>query len=302
LLDALLVNAAVEAGAELRDGFAVLDLVWDDIRVAGVRGRCASGSEMVERARVVVGADGMHSRVASAVDASVYHPRPALACYHGSYWSGVPLAGLEIDWRDHRAIFAFPTKRGLTSVIVGWPHRAFRSVRAKIEGSFQRALAGAPRLAERLRAGRCEEPFVGTADPPSFFRVPFGPGWALVGDAGYHKDPFLAQGISDAFRDAELLVEALDAGWSGRQPIEGALAGYQERRDARVLPIYELNARLAAFEPPPPETLRLRAALRDNQRDTDRYLGITAGTVPIAEFFAPENVARILAGRVQPAA
>jgi flavin-dependent dehydrogenase len=153
-----------------------------------------------------------------------------------------------------------------------------------------------------VRAGRREERFAGTADLPNFFRRPYGPGWALVGDAGFHKDPFLAQGISDAFRDAELLAEALDAGLAGRRPLEAALAEYEQRRNEAALPFYELNYQAATLEPPAPQLLQLRAALRGNPEDTARFFGVNAGTVPVAEFFAPENVQRILASGAGPVA
>ena len=93
------------------------------------------------------------------------------------------------------------------------------------------AVDGIPALSARVRAGRREEPFKGAADLPNFFRKPYGPGWALVGDAGCHKDPMLALGMCDALRDAELLVEALDDGLSGGRPLDDALRDYQRRRD-----------------------------------------------------------------------
>jgi hypothetical protein len=105
----------------------------------------------------------------------------------------------------------------------------------------------------------------------------------------------LAYGISDAFRDADLLAEALDAGFAGRRPLGAALADYERRRNAAALPLYELNYKAAQLAPPPPQLLQLRAALRGNPADTARFFGVNAGTVPAREFFAPENVQRILA-------
>jgi flavin-dependent dehydrogenase len=289
-LDQILVNAATSAGAELREGFSVQDLVWSDDRVVGVRGQ--HRGSVAEYARVVIGADGLHSKVAQSVDATTYHARPARACHYAPYWSDVPTDGLEIYARDRKAVFVFPTNAGRTGICVGWQQAAFETVRANVEGSFQAALDLVPELADRVRRGVREEPFVGTADLPNFFRKPYGPGWALVGDAGYHKDPYLAQGITDAFRDAELLADALDQGFSGRA---STLANYEQQRNARALPLYELNYTLAALEPPDARTLQLRAALRGNQADTNRFFGVPAGTVPVADFFAPANLTRILA-------
>jgi 2-polyprenyl-6-methoxyphenol hydroxylase-like FAD-dependent oxidoreductase len=138
------------------------------------------------------------------------------------------------------------------------------------------------------------ERFVGTADLPNFFRKPVGPGWALVGDASYHKDPITAQGISDAFRGAEALAEALDAGFSGREPWESALARLERARDEEVTPMYEFTCQLATLEPPPPLMQRLFAALHGNQSETNRFFGVLAGTVPVREFFSRENMQRII--------
>ena len=134
---------------------------------------------------------------------------------------------------------------------------------------MQAAVAQVPGLAGRLRAGRRTARIAGTGDLPGFFRTPCGPGWALAGDAGYHRDPLTAQGISDAFRDAQLLSEAIDAG-RRRQPLAGALAGYQRQRDEAATAMYELTCQRAALEPPTPQMSRLLAALHGNQHDTDR--------------------------------
>jgi len=142
--------------------------------------------------------------------------------------------------------------------------------------------------------GKRAERFMGTADLPNFYRKPYGHGWALVGDAGYQKDPITAWGISDAFRDAELLAEAIDAGFSGRKPLDEALAGYEEQRNAASKPMYDLTTQLASFAPPAPEQRQLFAALRRNQAATDQFFGVLTGVVPMQEFFAPDNLLRIL--------
>jgi 2-polyprenyl-6-methoxyphenol hydroxylase-like FAD-dependent oxidoreductase len=123
-------------------------------------------------------------------------------------------------------------------------------------------LDAVPELAERVRAGSRNQRWCGTADLANFLRKPYGPGWAHVGDAGYHKDPILAQGISDAFRDAELLANAIDEGLTGLTPLDDALRAYEERRNEAALPGYEQNCAAAAFLPPPPEVFAERAALR----------------------------------------
>jgi 2-polyprenyl-6-methoxyphenol hydroxylase-like FAD-dependent oxidoreductase len=169
-------------------------------------------------------------------------------------------------------------------------------VRADIEGQFMAALELAPSLAARVRGGARSERFRGTADLPNYYRKPFGPGWALVGDAGYHKDPITAQGMSDAFRDAGLLAAAVDDGFTGCRPLEDALARYERLRNEATLPMYEMTCQFATLAPPSDEQQQLFAALRHNQEQTDRFFGVFAGSVPIPEFFAPENLGRIFGG------
>lgn len=136
---------------------------------------------------------------------------------------------------------------------------------------------------------------MGTAGVANYFRKPYGAGWALVGDAGYDKDPLTAQGISDAFVDAENLAEALDAGFSGRRPLDAALAGYQSRRDDRAKPMYEFTCELARLEPPPPVIQQLFSAPRVNPAGTNEYYSALTGASPIFAFMNPANVGRIIA-------
>lgn len=296
VLDKILVDAAVEAGAELREEFTVQDLVWDGECVTGIRGRVRGGPTVIEHARLVIGADGTHSSVARAVQAPQYNAKPPLTCWYAGHWSNLPSAKVEFYLRARRAFIVAPTNDGLTVVLVGWPHQEFHEFRKDIEGNYFKSLDLVPPLAERVHSGKREERFVGTAETTNFFRKPYGSGWALVGDAGYHKDPATAQGISDSFRDAELLTEAVDDGLAGRRPLTEALAEYERKRNAAVLPMYEFTTQLANLaEPPSPEVQQLLAALCGNQTETNRFLGTWAGTVPVPEFFAPENVQRILA-------
>jgi flavin-dependent dehydrogenase len=293
VLDTILVNAAADAGVDVRAGTAVEDLVRDGESVTGVRCNTGNGS-VVEKARIVIGADGRNSIVARKAGVEEYNVKPKYACWYYSYWSGLPTDQIVFYTRPERAIGRIPTNDGLVCVAVSTPMREFDKCRADVEGSYHRSLELVPELAEMVRDGKREERYFGTGDVPNFFRRPFGPGWALVGDAGYHKDPIGAQGISDAFRDAERLTDALDEGFSGRRPLDEALADYERKRNEEVTPMYHLNCDLASHEPPPPEMRQLFAALPGNQPDTDRFFGALAGTVPVEEFFSAENVRRII--------
>jgi flavin-dependent dehydrogenase len=284
LLDSLLVDAAREAGAEVREGVAVDELLFDGDRVVGVR----SGS-VRERARVVIGADGRHSRVAKAVDAEAYRVVPPRTIAYYTYWAGVSLAGGEMYARDRRMIGAWPTNDGLVMTYIAAPVDEFRAFRADPEGSVLRSLDLAGDLGERVRAGERAERVYGTAELENRFHVPSGPGWALVGDAGLRMDPITGQGIADAFRDAELLADAV-AG-------EISYGDYRARRDAAALPMYEQTLELAAFAPPRVEHLLLYDALEGRPADISRFLGVLCGAVPPAEFFGPLNLLRLLGPR-----
>jgi flavin-dependent dehydrogenase len=264
-LDAVLADAAVEAGAELRDGYAVRDLVFEDDRVVGVQ-----SDDGAERARFVVGADGRGSGVARRVQAPEHEVVPTLTCWYFSYWSSVSGDALEIYDRNRRVVFAFPTNDGLFAVFCAWPIEELDSVRGETETAILEALDGCPDLAERVRAGNREERIYGAVQLPNFLRKPYGPGWALVGDAGCHKDPYRALGVCDAFRDAELLAGALAEVVGGTGAEEELLAGYERARNDATLPDYQANIRQAHLEPAPQELLGLRAAVRGNPEATKR--------------------------------
>ncbi|MFL5800767.1 MAG: NAD(P)/FAD-dependent oxidoreductase [Roseiflexaceae bacterium] len=253
-LDHLLARGAVAAGAELREGFNVEELLWDAGQVVGIRAQSQGRTRVTEHARIVIGADGLHSILARGVAAPTYHEVPTLTWVYYSYWSDVPMTGVEFYRLDDAGMLGFPTNDGLSCVGTFGPLEGFTAFRADIEGNFKRTLARFPALTERVASGRRAERWLGTADLPGLFRKPYGPGWALVGDAGYHKDPVTATGISDAFRDAEFLVEALDAGFSGRQPLQEALATYEQRRNEVALPLYEMTCQTATFGPAPAPT------------------------------------------------
>lgn len=299
ILDEILVRAAADAGAEVRQRFRVKELVADGGRVAGIRGQAeAEGTTVTEKARIVIGADGMNSFVARSVGAPTYNSHPTLTCAYYSYWSGVEMEGVELYSRPERAIIAAPTNNGEVFTIIYWPTREFQRVRSDIEGNFLEALALVPQLAERVRNGTRVERFRGSGHLPNFFRRSRGDGWALVGDAGYHKDPILALGITDAFRDAELLVDAIDDGFSGRKPLTAALEEYERRRDEAAAQGYDNTIRFARLEPPPTEMQELMGALVDNQEQANRFFGTVIGTVPASEFFDPDNIARIISAAV----
>jgi 2-polyprenyl-6-methoxyphenol hydroxylase-like FAD-dependent oxidoreductase len=285
VLDAMLVAAAREAGAEVREGFAVDELMWDADRVVGIRGRVRGGAGAVEeRAPLVVGADGKRSFVANAVGAGRYRVRPAQTFAAYAYFAGVPLPVGEIYLRPGRMVPAFATNDGLSMICVFGPMGELDAYRADPDGYFAGTLDGCGDLGERVRAGERAERFRAAPDVTNGFRVPNGPGWALVGDAGLVMDPVGAQGIANAFRDAEALAEAV---------VSGDFATYQRDRDAAVGAMYDLVGDFGRLRMSVRERLLIRS-IAGQRAEVDRFLAVLAGSEPAGPYLRPSAVLRRL--------
>jgi flavin-dependent dehydrogenase len=290
----LLVDAAAESGVEVREAFTVDEIEFDDGRVAGIRGHAPGGGPVVEHGDLVVGADGRFSLLAKAVGPEQCHERSPILCGYYSYWSGLPAEGsFAVTARPERGWAVAPTHDDLTLVVAGWPYRDRDTYKHDVEGTYLGMFDLAPEFAERIRGATRESRIAGTG-VENYFRKPFGPGWALVGDAGYNKDFITAQGITDAFRDAEHCADALHRALSGTQPFDEVMAEYQATRDAHVLPMFEFTCQLATLEPPPPEMQQLLAAMHGNQDAMDGFARVNGGVTSPAEFFSEESIGRIL--------
>lgn len=296
ILDQILVDAAITAGAELRQGFIAEELLWEGQQVVGIRGRSTHGTAMTERAGMVIGADGQRSLVAKAVNAPRYNEHPVLTCGYYSYWQGVAPNGGEIYRRGQRTITVWPTNDHLTLIYVAWPAAEFNRFRADVEGNFQATLDLVPSLAERVCAGKRVERISGAGDIPNFFRKPYGPGWALVGDAGYIKDPISGMGIGDAFRDAQLLANALESISIGRKPAN-ALGDYEQRRNQAAKPFYAITIDAARMNPYGAEQITLLRALASDPVKTKQFFGMLTGLVNPSELFNPQHLIHILGMR-----
>lgn len=301
LLDEILVRAAVGSGADLREGCRVETLLTEDGSVAGVKGVTSNGSAFSEKARIVVGADGPSSRVAAEVQASEYKSKPALQGTAWIYWNGVPLEAIELHLREYEAIYAFPSSDHGTLIGANWSIERFRTARRDIEASYFGLLRrAAPELAERVMHAKRADEKMYLGSTRNFFRKACGPGWVLLGDAHYKKDPCTAQGITDAFCDAEVLADVIDHALRGEGNLLQALEEYERGRVAWAIPFYELTCQMATFAPPAPEMLAIYTALQNNQEDTDAFFGLITEAVSPVQFFAPENVNRILKRSASP--
>lgn len=297
VLDGILLDAALDAGVQFEPEVAFENVLRDDAgRVVGIQAQKPDGQALTVHARLVIGADGRHSQVARAVGSQGYHEFPKEAGSYNAfaYFSGVPLQGVEFYSRPERMAYAWATNDGLALVGLMQPAAAPRGSRPELDTYVRQELhAISPSLAARLAAGRRETDWLGGAIATGC-RQPAGPGWALVGDAGITFDPITAAGITNALRDADLLAELADDGLAGQRPLDEALAEFQPRRDAVSVPLHLFAQDMARLAPPTEEVIQLFGALAGQPAEIDRYYGVFGQTVPPAEFFAPDNLARIL--------
>jgi flavin-dependent dehydrogenase len=265
VLDTILATAAERAGADVRPGVTVTGVERDGRgRVVGVSGHDRAGARIELGARHVIGADGLGSRVAGLVGAAVNEARPAGGAAQYAYYAGSRWAGIEFFVAERSFAGVFPTHDGQACIWVCNPSADAKAVRrrsgSRVEAFGELLERSAPQLAERLREARRTSPVQGMLRQPNQVRQAFGPGWALVGDAGYYRDAVTAYGISDAFRDAELLADALDRALGGDTKESTALAAYQHQRDRAFREIFEITCRLAAY-PPVPTFIELQKQL-----------------------------------------
>lgn len=264
-LDAILIRHAVERGSvTFREETLAVGLIEEDGRVVGARLRDAEGEVRAVGARVVVGADGKYSKVAEWVDAPRYDEVPAQRPVYYGYFRGLaplPETTVELFFTPGQIGFIFPMQPGMDCLALEVQPEDFAAFRADPKGMFLQRFSALQGMAPRLAGAEVEGRIVGTPGIANFFRKPYGPGWALTGDAGYLKDPSTGLGISDALGQAFLLAPALDAALGGAG-WEGTMAEYQHARDEAMRPLYRLTLEFTRTRDAAPEELAwLRAVV-----------------------------------------
>jgi flavin-dependent dehydrogenase len=284
VLDNLLVNAAVEEGAELRTGATATGVLRSDNgRVTGIVARSGDGERVELPARIVVGADGRTSRMAGYLGAETleYFASPCAVFY--TYVTGLRPDTYQFHIAPDTFAGVFPTHDNTACVWLIRPTPLLEPIRtagSERVTAFVEELEGlVPDLGKQVRAGRITARLRGATDLPNYLRQSHGPGWALVGDAGYHRDPITGHGITDAFRDAELLATAIDDSLRDPAVEPLAMASYQENRAAMAREVFDLTRALTAF--PPPDRfvelqLRLSEALECEADELASFPGPTA--------------------------
>jgi flavin-dependent dehydrogenase len=252
LLDRILVDAAAEAGADVRHETTVTAVLHDDNgRVIGVRTRDRGGRSADLHSRITVGADGVRSAMADLVEAPVVRSGRSGGAFLYRYHANLDAAGYEWAYGDGASAGFLPTNDGLTCVFVGTRPDHLRPLvrREGTAAAFRTLLDQAgPRLAERVAAATPTGSMRGWSGLPGFVRRSWGPGWALVGDAGYFKDPVTTHGITDALRDAELLADEILESFVDVTPEAVALARYQSTRDRLSRRLFEATEAVASYD------------------------------------------------------
>lgn len=310
VLDQIALDAAWNtAGITVREGVTVAELLRDGEAVVGVRGVVrGTGEAFQARAMVTIGADGRHSAIAREVGATEYGAvPPLLATYYRYYRGVVPRSTPTLEaYRDVDGGFCylFPCDAGFWTLAISFPQTEFDTVRRDHEAQLAAHIARKPGLPERLAEAAPASPWRGAGDLANFYRVPFGPGWALVGDAGQHKDPITARGIADALRHATLLTDALDQWRRGEADWQAALGAYQTARDDQTRPLYDFTVdRAPAGVAPADWSAYLGRTLAD-PAFLNRYVGFMATTTSPDDFYSAAAVRAVLgaaAGNHSPA-
>ena len=178
---------------------------------------------------------------------------------------------------------------------VNWTYADYLTIRHETKAVYHAIIeALAPSTAAQLSQCRPSAP-LRSGSTRNFMRVPHGPGWVLIGDAGHQKDPCTAQGITDAFLDAENCAAIIDAGLRGERPLEAELKAWHAARDARLIPRHHMTIQLAQFAEPDDNEKALYAAIAPSREETTRFIGLLTGTTDPAAYFAPENLAKLVA-------
>ncbi len=241
VLDSVLLDHAVKAGARFEQKTRVDALIQESERVVGAVLQTVGGERREIRARVVVGADGKSSRVAEWVGAGQYDAVPALRPAYYGYFHGIeprPEATLELFFGGDQIGFLFPMREGEDCIAVEIQPEDFEEFRSDHGAAFEARVRRLPDMNRRMKNAHLQGKLMGVKGIDNHFRKPYGPGWALIGDAGYLKDPATGTGIGDALQQSFMLAEALGAAFDGAD-WEASMSAFQEKRDQMMKPLYD---------------------------------------------------------------
>jgi flavin-dependent dehydrogenase len=274
VLDQVLIDRAVECGAELIQRARVDALLSENGSVTGATIQLVGGDRRDVRARVVIGADGKQSQVARWVEAEKYDVRaPGRPIYYGYFHGVVPLPdpSIEFFFVSDRIGFCFPMRPNEHLLCLEAQPEEFETIRRDPTSWFWSEYRNLPGMMRRTAHSELEGRMLGVRAVENFFRRPYGPGWALTGDAAYVKDPCTGYGIGDALLQSFMIAKAIDE-WLEGAEWEPVMEAYTQRRDASLRPLFEQTVAAMSARDEPRDTLdQLRAVLL-NQHDARRLV------------------------------
>jgi menaquinone-9 beta-reductase len=290
-LDALLVDAAAAAGADVRTGLRVTGLISEAGRVTGVD--TAAGPI---HGQLVVGADGRHSTVASLAGAREYHVAPAGKMFAWAYFEGVHdrEGHAWIGRRGARGFLAGPTDGDLYMAAIGIDMAEQAEFHTDRDANFTAGIRAWPELANVIGDGRRVGPIRVLTNWHGYFREAAGPGWVLVGDAGHFKDPTPGQGIGDAFRQADRLAPAIEDGLGNSSP-DAAMQRWWHWRDDDAYEMYWFASDIGAPGAASPLTTRLMRDVAADPKATRMFFGVLNHEIRPSQLFTRPRAARAAA-------
>jgi flavin-dependent dehydrogenase len=288
ILDQIIIGTAVKAGAEFRDDTKVTALLNDgNNQVCGVRLRGPDSHEYEERARLVIGADGMRSTVAALAGAEMRRKDPHMTCVYYSLWRDLP-ACFEFYEKPGNWVAVIPTNDNLTVVSAYFAQHLFPQVRTDPASWLDEAIRQtASDVHERLHAAERVARIMGTGDQRNFFRQAYGPGWVLVGDAGCHKDTITARGITDAFLQADFLSSAIGDDLLAAERLHARLADFARERDRALYDPYRNTLAVAKLEFSANRKTMLQI-ISESPPLTELYFSVVAGLKTMDDLLIPE--------------
>jgi flavin-dependent dehydrogenase len=287
-LDQFLQDEARRAGAEVRDGTSFIEPIMEGGAVTGVLTEDPTGKPIAIRARLVIGADGMHSTFAKKIGARVTQSWELSTFAYWGYFSGIKKDGLAFYRKGRMGMAIFPTSGGTHMVLVYGPTGWWSDFRKDAESNFHKTIAFCdPEIGELVLAGKREEPFKACGHMPAFHHELWGPGWVLVGDAGSFKDQVTAIGITHAFRDAELVTQFIHKAFAGEMTMDSALANYTSVRSADYVDYFNLVCQLAEMNVYSKAEIEFFYSIHKDQTRVDELISQFGDTLPLSQGQAP---------------
>jgi len=287
-LDQFLQDEARKAGAEVRDGTSFIEPILEDGAVTGVRLEGPTGNPISVRARLVVGADGMHSNFARKIGARVTQSWNLSTFAYWGYFSGIKKDGLAFYRKGRLGMAIFPTSGGAHMVLAYGPTGWWNDFHKDAENNFHKTIAFCDReIGELVLAGKREEPFKACGHMPAFHHELWGHGWVLVGDAGSFKDQVTAIGITHAFRDAELVTQFINRAFAGEMTMDSALANYASVRAADYIDYFNLVCQLAEMNVYSKPEIEFFYSIHKDQTRVNDIIAQFGDTLPLSQGQAP---------------